>query len=299
MKFTLLRYAPVFCSVLSLFALANPAVAVMFDDGGVHSLDTSTQYLWVYDSDEGSVTTVDVAPGGEVQNGARIYDSGRLNVLRGGYVNWLNTFDESVAGITGGYVMEILVGGNSVVNLGGGTVGSLDVASNRATLNIFGTDLAFLDGRVTGTLWDGTPLDAELLSTTYRIKFNPAPESWQNPVSPLDVDHDAVVAPIDSLLIVNEMNAGGSRPLPEVPSHTPSAFFDVNGDGYITPLDSLLIINELNARSGASGAAPPLNIRSVPEPAAWALLVIGAAILLFATRRPRMRFAFCRAGYEL
>lgn len=279
-------------SLLSLCTFAQTALGVTFDDGRMHRLDSVEAYLWIQDSLDGVPTTVDIPLGGEVQNGARIYGSGIVNVLDGGYVNWLHTFDRSVANINGGYVAEVAAGGSSEVNVAGGTIGSLEIASSRATVNIFGTGLAISGEsgtRVTGTLWDGSTIDADVVSSAHRIVLNPALDNWQNPVLPLDVDHDAVIAPIDSLLIVNEMNSGGSRPLSAAPLETPAAFFDVNGDGHLTPLDSLLIINELNARAMLSGDSPqPLavgrQVMSVPEPGCSVLLATGALGALFLRR---------------
>ena len=59
-------------------------------------------------------------------------------------------------------------------------------------------------------------------------------------------------------MIINELNAGGSRTLPSHPAlrqidaasgidATP--FWDVNGDGYLSPIDALLVIDRLNAAS--------------------------------------------------
>ena len=57
---------------------------------------------------------------------------------------------------------------------------------------------------------------------------------WQNSFLPPDVDADGAVAPIDALLVVNELNANGSRPLvaAEAESSAPTVtkFVDVSGD---------------------------------------------------------------------
>lgn len=64
----------------------------------------------------------------------------------------------------------------------------------------------------------------------------------QNPLHPMDVNNDGFVAPIDSLLIINYINAGGAAVPP-----AGAPFFDVNGDGVVAPIDVLLITNYLNA----------------------------------------------------
>src|SRR5690554_2133818 len=69
-----------------------------------------------------------------------------------------------------------------------------------------------------------------------------------------DVNADNIVTPLDALLIVNELNANGSRPLAtdsggaegELVNST-NLFMDVSGDGYLSPLDALLVINDLNS----------------------------------------------------
>ena len=77
--------------------------------------------------------------------------------------------------------------------------------------------------------------------------------NWQNPVRPTDVNGDSLVAPIDALILINDLNARGSRPLPlpPLPPSEPPPYLDVNGDTQIAPIDVLLVINFLN--SGGSG----------------------------------------------
>jgi uncharacterized delta-60 repeat protein len=70
---------------------------------------------------------------------------------------------------------------------------------------------------------------------------------------PLDVSNDGSLNPIDALLIINRLNAGGLGAIHD----EPSALCDVNQDGSVTPLDALLVINALNAGAfGGQGEAP-------------------------------------------
>jgi hypothetical protein len=76
-----------------------------------------------------------------------------------------------------------------------------------------------------------------------------------------DVNRDGYVAPLDALLIINDLNARGSRRVAVPPTDAldgesdgqglvlddSSWTLDVNGDGYLAPLDALLVINQLNA----------------------------------------------------
>ena len=86
---------------------------------------------------------------------------------------------------------------------------------------------------------------------------------WQNPNNFMDVNDDTVVAPIDVLQIINELNLNGSHALSFPTSQiAPPPFFDVNGDNFVSPVDALQVINFLNtsnpegeANSDAEGIA--------------------------------------------
>jgi hypothetical protein len=72
---------------------------------------------------------------------------------------------------------------------------------------------------------------------------------FTNDSRPNDVDTNQIVAPLDALLVINELNTNGPRqlsmdlPWDVIPQHA----VDVNRDGFLSPLDALQIINELNA----------------------------------------------------
>ena len=54
------------------------------------------------------------------------------------------------------------------------------------------------------------------------ITIAPAPISgWQNQANNLDVNNDGKVAPLDALIIINRLNAGGGGPLPQPSSPPP------------------------------------------------------------------------------
>ncbi|MBC8354874.1 MAG: hypothetical protein H8E66_23090 [Planctomycetes bacterium] len=73
---------------------------------------------------------------------------------------------------------------------------------------------------------------------------------WQNSDNFLDVNADTVVAPIDVLQIINELNSFGPHALAFPTSEVaPAPFFDVNGDDFVSPVDALQIINFLNGAS--------------------------------------------------
>ena len=74
---------------------------------------------------------------------------------------------------------------------------------------------------------------------------------WRNPVDSIDVDNDGSISPLDALVVINYINAGGSGPLPAVHDLS-KPYLDVDGDQSVSPLDVLNVINHLNAQgSGA------------------------------------------------
>jgi hypothetical protein len=56
-----------------------------------------------------------------------------------------------------------------------------------------------------------------------------------------DVNGDGLISPLDSLLVINWLNATGGGAISAEWSH-----LDVNGDGFLSPLDAVLVINRLN-----------------------------------------------------
>src|SRR5262249_30081216 len=69
----------------------------------------------------------------------------------------------------------------------------------------------------------------------------------------LDVDRDGEIAPLDALLIINDLNSRGSHAAPPLPlddsddeSLSAPLNFDIDQDGLVAPIDSLLVINALN-----------------------------------------------------
>ena len=73
--------------------------------------------------------------------------------------------------------------------------------------------------------------------------------SWYNAGDPVDVDDDGVVAPIDALFVINELNdrnqtfPDGTFMQPDRPVE--GNFLDVDGSGRVSPQDALLVINML------------------------------------------------------
>ncbi|MBI2478033.1 MAG: hypothetical protein HYV60_05120, partial [Planctomycetia bacterium] len=84
-----------------------------------------------------------------------------------------------------------------------------------------------------------------------------AASPWHNSFLPPDVDADGKIAPLDALLVVNDLNASGSRQLVQSEGESPAPeitkYVDVNGDQFISPVDALQVINALNAEGEAGG----------------------------------------------
>ncbi len=77
---------------------------------------------------------------------------------------------------------------------------------------------------------------------------------WQNAASPFDVNNDGTVAPLDVLLVINQIIRLGVRLLP-IPQQAVTAFVDTDGDFFLSPIDVLRVINALNRRGSGEGEA--------------------------------------------
>jgi hypothetical protein len=111
-----------------------------------------------------------------------------------------------------------------------------------------GTQTVLVTAAASGYVGDEASID---------VTDNPFP--WHNSLLAQDVNADGVVAPLDALVIINDLNSTGSRSLN---SGSGAPFLDVSQDGAVTPLDVLLVINFLNDRSAtgegeAGGMATP------------------------------------------
>ncbi|MFO0904296.1 MAG: Ig-like domain-containing protein [Pirellulales bacterium] len=87
---------------------------------------------------------------------------------------------------------------------------------------------------------------------TVTITVRAIPSPWQNPNRPLDVNADGFVTPLDALILINDINAKGSRVLagqsPATP--LPPPYLDPNGNGSIEPADVVLVVTAINSGTG-------------------------------------------------
>ncbi len=90
---------------------------------------------------------------------------------------------------------------------------------------------------------------------------------WSNGNTAMDVNNDGSVAPIDALLVINELNnhefsdpATGLLPNPPEAPNVPSTvgYVDVDADGYVSPRDALLVINHLNSAVAVQAVTKPV-----------------------------------------
>ena len=120
----------------------------------------------------------------------------------------------------------------------------------------------------TQSLSDPENYDA-LKSMLINAGVRPPDSQWQSPIEALDVNADSVIAPLDALLVINEL---GIHPGGNLPNSTANAapYVDTNGDEICSPLDALLVINHLNAVSAMDGAAPQAPMNAAAVDTAWA-----------------------------
>ena len=105
----------------------------------------------------------------------------------------------------------------------------------------------------------------------------PATTPWHNSEFPEDVDGDGLVAPLDALLIINELNTKGAGQLPPPSDNQPPPFLDVDKDDQLAPIDALLVINFLNTQAPAARPAPVAH--SSPDSAPTAVTQVPSQIV--------------------
>jgi hypothetical protein len=101
------------------------------------------------------------------------------------------------------------------------------------------------------------------------------------------VNADGCVSPRDALLVINALNATGSRYLAGV--NLSANYIDVSDDDYLSPIDALMVINRLNrgpdrgeGEGGAEGEGWPVEL-----PARWLVIdSVGALMRDVAERAP-------------
>jgi len=82
---------------------------------------------------------------------------------------------------------------------------------------------------------------------------------WQNQIRRHDVNNDGLITALDVLIVINEINRTGARPL-DGSAITAPPFYDVDGNRSIEALDVLIVINFINSNPGSGeGESAPLD----------------------------------------
>ncbi|NLF71919.1 MAG: hypothetical protein GX575_23050 [Candidatus Anammoximicrobium sp.] len=150
---------------------------------------------------------------------------------------------------------------------------SLQVVGNQMV------ELAFDAKDCTGNLYDLGPAATIPYAAIEFVGLSlPVVTGWHNAEMPPDVDGNQSVVPLDALILVNELNRGGSRLLSEPVEgegegdgdthHRHHRYFDVNNDGYLTPLDLVRVVNVLNSPVTRAEGEAGVNLASGVT-AAW------------------------------
>lgn len=108
---------------------------------------------------------------------------------------------------------------------------------------------------------------AERLETRSMLAGDFFVSDYWNAARPEDVNADSHISPVDALLIINQLNTGGSQQLspvagPDSPEggegeQDGKSYYDVNNDGHVSPVDALMVINALNGE----GEPPLVQLR--------------------------------------
>jgi hypothetical protein len=96
----------------------------------------------------------------------------------------------------------------------------------------------------------------------FDLRLQDNDSKWHNYASPLNVDGDQGISPLDVLAIVNYLNSNLSKDLFTATVTTPPTYIDTDDDQTVSPLDVLLVINFLNnkARGAGEGEANSLAV---------------------------------------
>ncbi len=137
--------------------------------------------------------------------------------------------------------------------------GTLEVVNNGASPVVRYTPERGFAGidRFTYLITDQQGLVSQPIEVQVMILDFAAPLPFHNATAPLDVNADGFFTAIDALLVINQLNARSSGPLPGNIGAARSilGYIDVTGNGSLEPLDVLLVINNLNVRGNGEGGA--------------------------------------------
>ena len=131
----------------------------------------------------------------------------------------------------------------------------------------YGIQLPTPSVAINDVFFDGLNLSFAILGSAYFVTVPPKDPTCQPPGPSFDVNRDGFVTALDVLLVINDINAKGTRSLsPCYFNEFPNGpFVHVNADGFASPADVLDTINYINSQivSGRSeGEAAATLIRA-------------------------------------
>ncbi|KAA5539571.1 hypothetical protein FYK55_23640 [Roseiconus nitratireducens] len=120
-----------------------------------------------------------------------------------------------------------------------------------------------------GHVLEGQTLYRKIEADGVEVRID-QPESWTNPLNPVDVNPDGIVGALDALIVINAiargvyydsdtLELGDPASFGSIPDH----FYDVNRDGRLTPIDALNVINYLARQPLESEGEPGNNLGAI------------------------------------
>ncbi len=173
-----------------------------------------------------------------------------LNLQTGRDDDWINVQSGS-ATITDPHGNNYIstAGGDDTIHTGAGD-DEIDAGAGRNKITDDGGLNTIFTGDQNDQIYHANADDTILAAGGINdIWLNGVHQGWSNPRLPMDVDRDGQISPIDVLILINEINKGGSGRMLGSPDSA-SFYLDPDNDGFLAPLDVLVLINWLNRSNG-------------------------------------------------
>lgn len=143
------------------------------------------------------------------------------------------------------------------------------IATGEGDLQVFGDPADLVNSDVILTNMPNAQPNELIVLTDEQVFLRPSSTlgisdgggEFTNLREPLDVNDDGAISPIDALLVINDLNAHGSREISQYSigssGQLPAGYIDVNIDSFVAPVDALLVINFLNANKAPGSSFGP------------------------------------------
>ncbi len=114
-------------SVILCFGEQNSEATVIFDDGGIHTIDyIIDDTVIVKNTLSGEKTTINIVSGGKINDDLSALDDSLINIQGGAIENALVSSHNSIINISGGTIFDLIAHHQSEVIVSGGEIGSLE-----------------------------------------------------------------------------------------------------------------------------------------------------------------------------